>query len=164
MPVCRSTPVSPTSVTIPLVHYTFLSILIVIAVPPLTPPRWYMAGVDSRHMKISTMADDNSMLSFIARRHTVGLENVDTDALSFILYRSTSSKRALSDFLWDDHATLQIARALPWAGDAVGVVPDLACLDENDNVLALTESKVLGAADPSLRHRCSSHFPLCAAS
>ena len=48
------------------------------------------------------MADNASLLSFIARRHTVGREDVATDALSFILSRSNSAKRALSDLLGDD--------------------------------------------------------------
>ena len=62
------------------------------------------------------MADEGSLLSFIARRHTVGREDVATDALSFILSRSNPAKRALSDLLGDDHGPLQVAAARPWGG------------------------------------------------
>ena len=45
------------------------------------------------------MTRESTLLSFIAQHHTVGLEDVATDALSFILSRSTSARRALSEFL-----------------------------------------------------------------
>ena len=87
------------------------------------------------------MADEGSLLSFIARRHTVGREDVATDALSFILSRSNSARRALSDLLGDDRGPLQVAAARPWGADALGAIPDLACFDEDDNLVALIESK-----------------------
>ena len=87
------------------------------------------------------MVDEGSLLSFIARRHTVGREDVATDALSFILSRSNSAKRALSDLLGDDRGPLQVAAARPWGADALGAIPDLACFDEDDNLVALIESK-----------------------
>ena len=87
------------------------------------------------------MADNASLLSFIARRHTVGREDVATDALSFILSRSNSAKQALSDLLGDDRGPLQVAAARPWGADALGAIPDLACFDEDDNLIALIESK-----------------------
>ncbi len=87
------------------------------------------------------MADGNSLLSFIARRHSVGLEDVATDALYFILCRSDSSRRALPDFLGDDGGPLEIAAVQPWLVDAHGGIPDLACLDEDENVVAFIESK-----------------------
>ena len=87
------------------------------------------------------MADNDSLLGFIAQRHTIGLEDVATDALFFILSRSTSARDALSDFLGDDRGPLPIAKAEPWAADAHGAVPDLACRDEDDNLVALIESK-----------------------
>ena len=87
------------------------------------------------------MVDEGSLLSFIARRHTVGREDVATDALFFILSRSNSAKRALSDLLGDDRGPLQVAAARPWGADALGAIPDLACFDEDDNLVALIESK-----------------------
>ena len=87
------------------------------------------------------MADNNSLLGFIAQRHAIGLEDVATDALFFILSRSTSARDALSDFLGDDRGPVPIAKAQPWAADAHGAVPDLACRDEDDNLVALIESK-----------------------
>ena len=91
------------------------------------------------------MVDEASLLSFIARRHTVGREDVATDALYFILSRSNSAKRALSDLLGDDRGPLQIDSARPWRADALGAIPDLACFDEDDNLVALIESKFWAA-------------------
>ena len=82
------------------------------------------------------MAENTSLLSFVALRHTIGLEDVATDALSFILSHSASSRRALSDLLG-----VQVAKAQPWAANEYGAVPDLACLDGDDNLVALIESK-----------------------
>ena len=62
------------------------------------------------------MVDEGSLLSFIARRHTVGREDVATDALSFILSHSNSARRALSNLLGDDRGPLQVAAARPLGG------------------------------------------------
>ena len=43
------------------------------------------------------MTYDSTLLGFTAQRHTIGLEDVATDALCFILSRSDASLRALSD-------------------------------------------------------------------
>ena len=91
------------------------------------------------------MVDEGSLLSFVARRHTVGREDVATNALYFILSRSNSAKRALSDLLGDDRGPLQIDSARPWGADALGAIPDLACFDEDDNLVALIESKFWAA-------------------
>ena len=87
------------------------------------------------------ITDNHTLLSFIAQRHTIGLEDVATDALFFILSHSVSAKQALSDFLGGEGDPLPIAKAQPWAADAHGAVPDLACLDKNEKVVALIESK-----------------------
>ena len=87
------------------------------------------------------MTDKNSLLSFIARRHTVGREDVATSALSYILSHLKSARCALSDFLSDDGPRLQVAKAAPWGAEAVAAIPDLACFDEYDNLVALIESK-----------------------
>ena len=87
------------------------------------------------------MPQESTLLSFIAQRHTLGLEDVVTDALFFILSRSTSSKEALSEFLGDEHGPIPIARVQPWATDAHGAIPDPACLDEDGIPVALIESK-----------------------
>ena len=86
------------------------------------------------------MAEDNSLLGFIAQRHTSDLEDVATNALSFILSRWTA-KRALADFLGDERGPLHIAKAQPWRPNEHGAVPDLACLDGDCNLVALIESK-----------------------
>ena len=87
------------------------------------------------------MVDECSLLSFIARRHTVGREDVATDALSFILTRSNSAKRALSEFLSADDGSLDIEKTCTRGANAIGAIPDLACFDEDNNLVALVESK-----------------------
>ena len=87
------------------------------------------------------MPQDSTLLGFIAQRHTLGLEDVVTDALFFILSRSNSAKQALSELLGDEHGPMPIAKAQPWATDEYGAIPDLACLDEDGNLVALIESK-----------------------
>ena len=87
------------------------------------------------------MTDNHTLLSFIAQRHSIGLEDVATDALFFILSHSAPARQALSDLLGYEGDPLPIAKAQPWAADAHGAVPDLACLDDDDNLVALIESK-----------------------
>ena len=91
------------------------------------------------------MAYKDSLLGYVARRHTTGLEDAATDALCFILSRSDSAsdsaRRSLSELLGDDGGPLPIAKAQPRQTDARGAVPDLACLDGDDNLVALIESK-----------------------
>ena len=87
------------------------------------------------------MSQEPTLLSFIAQRHTVGLEDVATNALFFILSRSASAREALSEYLGDEHEPLPISKVQPWAADEYGAIPDLVCLDKDDNVLALIESK-----------------------
>lgn len=94
------------------------------------------------------MPQESTLLSFIAQRHTIGLEDVATDALSFILSRSATARQALSDFLKDDHGPLPIAKVQTWMTDALGAIPDLACLDDNDNTVALIESKFWAPLTP----------------
>ena len=87
------------------------------------------------------MPQESTLLSFIAQRHTIGLEDVATDALYFILSRSNSTIEALSELLGDEHGPLPIAKAQPWTTDVHGAIPDMACYDESDNLVALVESK-----------------------
>ena len=88
-----------------------------------------------------TMPQDSTLLSFIAQHHYTVLEDVATDALCFILSRSSSARKALSEFLRDEHGPLPIANAQRQVTDAYGARPDLACLDEDGNTVALIESK-----------------------
>lgn len=87
------------------------------------------------------MTNDQTLLSFIARRHTIGLEDVATDALYFILSRSKIALAALADFLGDGQIPLPIAGAQPWLANKHGAVPDLVCIDTVGEVVALIESK-----------------------
>lgn len=89
----------------------------------------------------AAMRDDETLLSFIAHHVTKGLEDVATHSLFFILSRSMSARRALSEFLGDDCGTLHVATVQPWQADEHGAIPDLACLDESENLVALIESK-----------------------
>ena len=96
------------------------------------------------------MADKRSLLSFIARRHTVGREDVATSALSYILSHSNSARQALSHLLSKGGAPLRVAKVAPWGADTVAAIPDLACFDENDDLVALIESKFWA---PLTRHQ-----------
>lgn len=87
------------------------------------------------------MSDNDSLLNDVAQRSTTGLEDAATNALSFILSRSSSAMDTLSDFLGDASGLLPIATASPWGADAHGAVPDLACFDDNGAVVTLIESK-----------------------
>ena len=87
------------------------------------------------------MPQQSTLLSFIAQRHIHGLEDVATDALFFILTHSASARQALSELLGDKDGPLPIAQAQPWATDEHGAIPDLACLDDDGNLVALIESK-----------------------
>ncbi len=87
------------------------------------------------------MTQERSLLSFVAQHHILGLEDAATDALYFILSRSPSAKEALSEFLGDEHGPMPIARAQTWMTDEHGATPDLACVDEYGDKVALIESK-----------------------
>ncbi len=89
-----------------------------------------------------TNSDNDSLLSYIAVRHTVGMEDVATDALSFILNRSASAMTALSEFLGSDGKTLPIASANTQEFlESSGAFPDMALRDSDDNLTAFVESK-----------------------
>ena len=87
------------------------------------------------------MADDRTLLSFVVGNHILGLEDAATDALSFILSRSISAKRALSNFLDDEGRSLPIEKAEAWMADSHGAIPDLALLVSSGQVLELVECK-----------------------
>ena len=88
------------------------------------------------------MTDKDSLLSFIARHHTQGLEDVATDALSFILTRSKSARGAVSEFLADDGGPLPIAKAKTQAFlEESFAYPDMALEDSDGNLAAYIESK-----------------------
>ncbi len=86
--------------------------------------------------------DNDSLLSFVARRHAQGLEDVATDALSFILTRSASARGALSEFLGDDGGPLPIAKVNTQAFlESSYAYPDMALQDSVGTVSAYVESK-----------------------
>ena len=86
--------------------------------------------------------DNDSLLSFIARHHTIGLEDVATDALSFILKRSDSARGAFSEFLGDDGGPLPIAEVNTRTFlESSYAYPDMALFDHDGAVSAYVESK-----------------------
>ena len=95
------------------------------------------------------MADNNTLLSSIAQRFTNDLEDVATEALSFILSRSPAARSALSDLLGDDRGPLPIEKTQTWLADAYGAIPDLACFDQADDLVALIESKFWAPLTPN---------------
>ena len=96
------------------------------------------------------MTNYHTLLSFIAHRHTIGLEDVATDALCFVLSRSEAARAALADCLGDGGAALPIADAQSWLANEHGAVPDLACVNAGGEVVALIESKFWA---PLTRHQ-----------
>ena len=82
------------------------------------------------------MTNNDSLLNYVVQRNTTGLEDAATNAMYFILCRRPSARKALSDLLG-----LTIAKAEPWRTDEHGAEPDLSCLDEDCNLVALIESK-----------------------
>ena len=88
------------------------------------------------------MTDNDSLLSFIARHHTQGLEDVATDALSFILTRSESARGAVSEFLGDDGGSLPIKAVNTQAFlESSYAYPDMALFDSDGAVSAYVEAK-----------------------
>lgn len=90
---------------------------------------------------VVTKSGDSTLLSFVAWRFTNNLEDVATDALFFILSHSASVRTALADLLEGERGPLPISSTRPWLPDAHGAIPDLACFDAADNLVALVESK-----------------------
>ena len=88
------------------------------------------------------MTANETLLSRIGRRHTIGREDVATDALAFILERSPAVRSAFANFLGAGEpeapaiAKVQTQYSLP-----NGAAPDLACLGEDGKLLAFVESK-----------------------
>ena len=85
-----------------------------------------------------------TLLSFIAQHHYTVLEDVATDALCFILSRRSSARKALSEFLGDEHGPLPIAKVQRQVTDIYGARPDLTCLDEDGNTGRIDRVQVLG--------------------
>ena len=89
-----------------------------------------------------TNSDNDRLLSYIAVRHTVGLEDVATDALGFILNRSVSARAAMADILADDSGPLPIEKAdTQFFLESSGAYPDMALLAAKDDVSAFVEVK-----------------------
>ena len=89
-----------------------------------------------------TMPQESTLLSFIAQHHYTVLEDIATDALCFILSRSSSAREALSELMANaGHERVPIAEVQRQVTDDYGARPDLTCLDEDGKLVALIESK-----------------------
>ena len=89
-----------------------------------------------------TISDNDRLLSYIAVRRGVGLEDVATDALSFILNRSDSAKVALSEFLGDNDGPLPIEKVdSQFFLESSWSFPDMALWAAEDNLSAFVEAK-----------------------
>ena len=68
------------------------------------------------------ITDNHTLLSFVAQRHSIGLEDVATDAVFFILSHSASAKLALSDFLGSEEVISLLLIGRPQLRNAPGCV------------------------------------------
>lgn len=88
------------------------------------------------------MADNQTLLNFIAMKHANSRENVAVDALGYILRNSPATREALTDLLRGANvAVAPIFSAITQATGEGGERPDLACYDEQDNECLLIEAK-----------------------
>lgn len=89
------------------------------------------------------MPNTDTLLSHIARHHTIGREDVATDALAFILSHSPPARAAFAQFLnpgAPNTPAIDNVRT-QYTISAHGAAPDMACLDHDGNILAFVESK-----------------------
>ena len=88
------------------------------------------------------MTDREGLLGAVAKRQANSLEDAATVALSFILSRRASARNALSEFLKGGAGQpFSFMNVRSQVAIENGAIPDLACLDEHDNVVAFIESK-----------------------
>ena len=96
------------------------------------------------------MPNRPTLLGHIARHHTIGREDVATDALAFILERSPAARRAFANFLGaGEPETPAITELRTQYSLPNGAAPDLAGLDEDGKVLAFVESKFWAYLTPA---------------
>ncbi len=97
-----------------------------------------------------TISDNDSLLSYIAVRRGVGLEDVATDALSFILSRSASARAAMSTLLADESGPLPITKVASQAFlEATGAYPDMVLWATEDDLSAYVEAKFWAELTPN---------------
>ena len=88
------------------------------------------------------MANEHTLLSFIARRYITAREDAATDALGFILNRSEAARKGLTDILREQVPDiLPVSRVENQLSDADGGIPDVACFDAAGQVQAFIEAK-----------------------
>ena len=96
------------------------------------------------------MPANETLLSRIARRHTIGREDVATDTLAFILEHSPAARSAFANFLSaGEPGPPAITEVQTQSTLSNGAAPDLACLGEDNKLLAFVESKFWAELTPA---------------
>ena len=90
------------------------------------------------------MAEAKSLLSLIARGYAAGREDAATETLCYILSRSESARDVLSELLGYSGDSLPIA-SFSTQYSTAGARPDMACLNDDEEVVAFVESKFWAA-------------------
>lgn len=102
------------------------------------------------------MATEHTMLSFIMRRYVSAREDAATDALGWILNRSSEARAGFMGFLREIVPEVpEVTSANSRVVSADRGVPDLACRDHCGNVVAFVESKFWA---PLTRHQPVSYW------
>lgn len=105
-----------------------------------------------------TINHNDSLLGYVARRHTQGMEDVMTSARAFVLNRSESARNALSAFLRDaDGAPLPIHSVdTQYYLSASHSYPDMAPPDATRNRSRSIAPLLPGHGPPCRRWQCLS--------
>ncbi len=85
------------------------------------------------------MADNDTLLAYLVPKLTYGVEDAATEALAYILNKSTASKGALADLVGVDAADIGRVETQVTAED--GSRPDLVCFDTGGEKRIIVESK-----------------------
>ena len=89
------------------------------------------------------MTTEHTLLSYVtAQQYMPSRENAVTDGLRFILVRSAAARREFSDVISNEPASLSISCAKTRTAGSDRSIPDMECLDEAGDVVAILESKI----------------------
>ncbi len=92
------------------------------------------------------MADDSTLMAYLIPRLTIQVENAATDALAYILNKSSGSMQALNNLLGEGGAAVRpIARVETQVTYEDGSRPDMAGYDANNMARLLVEVKFWAA-------------------
>ena len=85
------------------------------------------------------MADNDTLLAYLVPKLTRGVEDAATEALAYILNKSTASRKALADLVGIDAADIGRVETQVTASD--GSRPDLVCFDTGNEKRIIVEAK-----------------------